>query len=134
MYAEKILINLREEQLIELLKNKLFPDIIKIEFQFDSFDCITSNYYIELKCRTEHYPTMFIEKIKYDKLIQQINSIYITSTPKGIYLFELNKIMEPVWYPKMLPQTSFFNQKNYIEKLVGELPISKALEITQILI
>jgi hypothetical protein len=133
MRLEKYLTNLTEKELFILLKNNFYPDLTKFEDNFSRLDCYTSKNYIELKCRREHYNTQLIEKEKYLALKEKQNSLYITSTPKGVYIFDIYEIEEPIWRIKYLPASTEFRNKNYIEKEIGELPITKAIEITQIL-
>jgi hypothetical protein len=131
----KILSGITELELLDLLK-KVFPKIEKIEGNFSSIDCIDkfNNHYFELKCRYEHYATLYIEKEKYLKLNKKENSFYINSTPKGIYIFHIQALEEPIWREKYLPATSEFDNTNMIIKEIGELQISKAIEITQLVI
>jgi hypothetical protein len=49
-----------EAELFEYLQENLYPDLVKSEGIYDSFDCISqqAGHYIELKCRHTHYPTL----------------------------------------------------------------------------
>jgi hypothetical protein len=130
-----ILSGLTEEELFKLLK-KRYINLEKIEDQFstiDSYDASTDIHY-ELKCRYQHYDNLIIEKKKYLALLDKRESYYVCSTPKGIYMFPIKELEEPVWRIKYLPRHTEFNNTNFIEKEVGELSIKKALELTQILI
>jgi hypothetical protein len=117
-----------EAELFEYLQENLYPDLVKSEGIYDSFDCISqqAGHYIELKCRHTHYPTLLIEEMKYRKLITQsaerdLIPFYINSTPLGIYSFDLMDIPEPEWVIHWMPATSEFDNRSEIEKLVGYL-------------
>jgi hypothetical protein len=125
-----------EAELFEYLQENLYPDLVKSEGIYDSFDCISqqAGHYIELKCRHTHYPTLLIEEMKYRKLITQsaerdLIPFYINSTPLGIYSFDLMDIPEPEWVTHWMPVTSEFDNRNEIEKLVGYLDIEEAIQL-----
>ena len=125
-----------EAELFEYLQENLYPDLVKSEGIYDSFDCISqqAGHYIELKCRHTHYPTLLIEEMKYRKLITQsaerdLIPFYINSTPLGVYSFDLMDIPEPEWVIHWMPATSEFDNRNEIEKLVGYLDIEEAIKL-----
>ena len=127
---------MREADLFEYLKSELYPDLVKSEGIYDSFDCISqqAGHYIELKCRHTHYPTLLIEEMKYRKLITQaaerdLIPFYINSTPQGIYSFDLMEVPEPEWFTHRMPATTEFSRNNKIDKLVGYLPIEEAVQL-----
>ena len=127
---------MREADLFEYLKSELYPDLVKSEGIFDSFDCISAQagHYIELKCRHTHYPTLLIEEMKYRKLITQaaerdLTPFYINSTPQGIYSFDLMDVAEPEWFTHKMPATTEFARNNKINKLVGYLPVEEAVQL-----
>ena len=127
---------MREADLFEYLKSELYPDLVKSEGIFDSFDCISqqAGHYIELKCRHTHYPTLLIEEMKYRKLITQaaerdLIPFYINSTPQGIYSFDLMEVPEPEWFTHRMPATTEFSRNNKIDKIVGYLPIEEAVQL-----
>jgi hypothetical protein len=123
---------MNEELLFTFLREGLYPDLVKSEGIYDTYDCISrqAGHYIELKCRARHYDTLLIEEMKYRKLITQaaerdLVPYYINSTPLGIYSFDLMDLAEPVWYVHYLPATTEFEKIGKVDKLVGYLPISK---------
>jgi hypothetical protein len=125
-----------EAELFEYLKESLYPDLVKSEGIYDSFDCISqqAGHYIELKCRHTHYPTLLIEEMKYRKLITQsaernLIPFYINSTPLGIYSFDLMDIPEPEWYNQTMPVTTEFENQEKIIKSVGYLDIEEAIKL-----
>ena len=127
---------MKELELFNFLQESLYPDLVKSEGIYDSFDCISqqAGHYIELKCRHTHYPTLLIEEMKYRKLITQsaerdLIPFYINSTPLGIYSFDLMDIPEPEWVIHWMPATSEFGNRSEIEKLVGYLDIEEAIKL-----
>ena len=127
---------MKEIDLFEYLKGSLYPDLVKSEGIFDSFDCISAKagHYIELKCRYTHYPTLLIEEMKYRKLITQsaerdLIPYYINSTPQGVYSFDLMDLAEPEWVTQRMPATSEFSNRMKVDKLVGYLDIEEAVKI-----
>ena len=127
---------MREADLFEYLKSELYPDLVKSEGIYDSFDCISAHagHYIELKCRHTHYPTLLIEEMKYRKLITQaaerdLTPFYINSTPEGIYSFDLMDVAEPEWFTHRMPATTEFARNNKINKLVGYLPVEEGVKL-----
>jgi hypothetical protein len=127
---------MNEELLFAFLREGLYPDLVKSEGIYDSYDCISrqAGHYIELKCRARHYDTLLIEEMKYRKLITQaaerdLVPYYINSTPLGIYSFDLMDLTEPVWYVHYLPATTEFEKIGKVDKLVGYLPIEEAVQL-----
>ena len=127
---------MNEELLFTFLREGLYPDLVKSEGIYDTYDCISrqAGHYIELKCRARHYDTLLIEEMKYRKLITQaaernLVPFYINSTPLGIYSFDLMDLPEPVWYVQYLPATTEFEKIGKVDKLVGYLPIEEAVQL-----
>lgn len=127
---------MKELELFNYLQESLYPDLVKSEGIYDSFDCISqqAGHYIELKCRHTHYPTLLIEEMKYRKLITQsaerdLIPFYINSTPQGIYSFDLMDIPEPEWYNQTMPVTTEFENQEKIIKSVGYLDIEEAIKL-----
>ena len=127
---------MNEELLFTFLREGLYPDLVKSEGIYDTYDCISrqAGHYIELKCRARHYDTLLIEEMKYRKLITQaaerdLVPYYINSTPLGIYSFDLMDLPEPVWYVQYLPATTEFEKIGKVDKLVGYLPIEEAVQL-----
>ena len=97
----------------------------------DRADGITSDSYIELKCRRTHYDRLLIEKKKWDYLADirartGAKTLYINATPQGIYQFDLGAVIEPQWALKRLPITTDFANKATNERLAGYLDIRHA--------
>jgi hypothetical protein len=106
--------------------------------QFSKWDCYSPSKRcrIELKCRRTHYPDLVIEKSKYEALMAKANDngdipVYLNSTPRGIYLFNLNSIDEPKWFTKRMPITTDFAKRHYINKEVGMLEVRLSANISE---
>jgi hypothetical protein len=72
-----------------------------------------------------------IEKKKWDYLADirartGAKTLYINSTPQGIYQFDLGALIEPDWVLKSLPVTTDFSNKAHSERLCGFLDIRLA--------
>lgn len=127
---------MKEKELFDYLKEKYFQDLTFSEDQFSRWDCYskTRKTRIELKCRNKHYSTLLIEKDKYFNLIKYyINNedtpLYINSTPKGIYAFDLRKIT-PEWITdSRMPKTTEFEETQTIEKTYALLELKTAKKI-----
>jgi hypothetical protein len=123
------LIYLREVELFEALKS-VFPDLMPLSAT-DRADGVTGDAYIEMKCRRTHYPTLLIEKKKWDYLADirartGARTLYINSTPQGVYCFDLGAINEPEWALKALPDKTDFANKGTVQKLAGYLDVRLA--------
>ena len=124
-----------EDKLFDHLKNNYLSDLEWSEGQYSHYDCysLETGVDIELKCRNKHYDDLLIEKAKYDKLIARANkfgtlAVYISQTPQGIYAFNISKLTEPVWETRGMPKTSHFNQRQFVDKVVGYLNIKDSKE------
>ncbi len=120
------LIYFREVELFEALKAE-FPDLTR-RSATDRADGITGDAYIELKCRRTQYPTLTIERKKWQYLAEirartGARTLYINSTPKGIYEFDLGAINEPEWLWQSLPSKTDFAGSKQIGKWVGYLDL-----------
>lgn len=122
-YNEQTLFNYIKEILIDLIPTT----------QYDYKDCYSKkwNITIELKCRRTHYPTLLLEKDKYDKLIQHKNPRYVCSTPKGIFSWNLKNI-NPIWEWNDLPKQTDFQNNELIPKQVCYLDINNSINLTNI--
>ena len=127
---------MKESDLFDFLKVDIYPDLVKSEGTYDTFDCISykAGHFIELKCRITHYSDLLIEQMKYRKLIEQavqsnLLPFYINSTPLGIYSFDLNDIPEPEWVTHLMPATTDFDNKAKVPKVVGYLLLEDAIRL-----
>lgn len=122
-----------EYDLFEYLKIWYFDDLEMSKKKMEHYDCFSKKYrvVIELKCRRSHYDELMLEKIKYDKLIaMDWNSIYVNSTPLGVFAFKIREI-EPNWLTdnRMPDKTDFHIFRSEKEKTYTLLNISKAKQI-----
>lgn len=127
---------MKEQELFDWLKTEKFPDLVHSPEIYDGFDCTSaySEAFIELKSRKTHYPTLLIEKSKYDFLLDESGSMnyapwYINWTPEGVYAFNLLTQPAIEWSEKWLPSTTEFANKNNKMKLVGFLHIDNATKL-----
>lgn len=128
---------MQESELFDLLKNGFIPDLQKSEDQFSRWDCVSHKfrYRIELKCRKTHYDTLMLERDKYFALILSYvetgyKPLYINSTPKGVYVFDLSDL-NPEWtIDTRMPKTTDFDNNNRVEKTYTLLEIKYAKKIT----
>jgi len=122
-----------EKKLFDYLKDSYYTDLVMALNPMSRWDCYSpsTKHRIELKCRRTHYDNLLLEKNKYDAMVVQCLKhndipIYINSTPKGIYAFDLMEI-EPVWEIKTLRVTTDFSDKNWIYKKVMFLDINDSI-------
>jgi hypothetical protein len=113
-------------ELFEALKS-VYPDLTPVS-PTDRHDGITSDSYIEMKCRRTHYSTLLIEKKKWDYLAEirartGARTLYINSTPQGVYQFDLGAINEPEWQLKALPDKTDYANGEKVQKLCGFLDL-----------
>ena len=125
---------INEAELFEKLKG-YFPDLVKSE-QFDKWDCFTAehNTIIELKCRHTHYDELLIERPKWDALADKraseaLGTLYVCSTPKGTWAWNLGAINTPEWHLKRLPRTTEHVGRDWITKEIGYLHIKDATRV-----
>lgn len=135
MAINKNLSKWRESDLFEWLSKNYYSLLVDTSKNFSKSDCydIETKNRIELKCRAAHYQELIIEKPKYDYLIKKSKKfddvpIYINSTPKGIYLFNL-KDLKLKWFKKPLPKTTEFKNNNYISKEIATININKSKQL-----
>lgn len=127
---------MKEKELFDFLKSNYLPDLELAEDRFSFYDCYSkdSRLIIELKCRREHYDTLMLERYKYRKLIKyssQTEIRYISSTPKGIYSFNINELKDINWSSGAMPMTTDFNRSQKIKKefTMLNVDIAKVLKI-----
>lgn len=122
-----------EKVLFDYLKEHIVPDIELEDYEFSRSDCHTKLSIIELKCRKVHYDTMIIEKQKYNDLreiakIRNKKAIYINSTPRGVYLWDITNL-NMKWYNQDIRHTTEFEDNTKISKEVGYLSILDAVKL-----
>lgn len=120
-----------ETELFTYIKDNYIPDLELAKDKYSAYDCFSKDnkMVIELKCRRSHYDTLFIEKMKYDKLIALGCEVrYVNSTPKGVYSFNLNTL-EPKWVDRTMKKQTDFSNNNKVVKKVMELKVSSAFKM-----
>jgi hypothetical protein len=123
--------NKKEEALFLHLKENHYPEIEFSEDKYCRYDCEDDDRVIEIKCRNKHYPTMIIERSKYNALIdvadeRGVSPLYINSTPEGIFEWNLSDV-EIEWKVETKhPATTHFSNNNRVAKEVGYLDINEA--------
>jgi len=130
------MINWKEIDLFNWLKENVYPDLVMAKSPISKWDCYSpkTGHRLELKCRRKHYDTLLIEKKKYDSMIQEFDKhldtpMYFNSTPNGIYSFNLN-LITPNWeINDKNPATTYFTKNEKISKEVAYLEISQAKEL-----
>lgn len=126
---------MNEQALFDYLKGCCYPDLVMALSKMSRWDCysVSTFHRIELKSRGKHYPTLLIEKKKYDAMIEKCNDnldipIYICSTPKGVYKFNLY-LVKPKWEVQYHNKTTEFSNNKKIPKEVAMLPIIDAEQL-----
>lgn len=125
----------REKDLFNYLKETT-KDLRLMEDTYSRWDCITDEdkEVIELKCRRTHYPTLLIEKKKFDAIVEKAKEVgyrpvYINTTPKGIYKWYLDE-EEIEWKVEHRhPATTAFGNRTRVAKEVGYLEVNKGNKI-----
>ena len=135
MVTSKSLSKWRESDLFDWLSKNYYNLLVDTSDNFSKSDCydIETKNKIELKCRATHYQELIIEKPKYEYLIKESKKfgdvpIYINSTPKGIFLFELEDL-KLKWFEKPLPKTTDFENNNLTNKEVATININKSKQL-----
>ena len=120
---------MNEQLLFDELKT-VVPDLARAEHKMSRWDCRSdcSRLLIELKCRRTHYPTLLLEKKKYDAMLSKAEELgyeplYINSTPKGIYVFNLKDLDIEFKVEHKHPATTAFGNRSRVAKEVGYLCI-----------
>ncbi len=120
----------RQNKMLEELNTKVFSNdpCRKIHEEYSSVDVENSNYIQELKNRERYGPHDFdgslIEKKKYDflitqsKILDKIPGYVCRFNDNSYWAWNLNKVAEPIWYEKMLPETSYFERDGLVSKQI----------------
>jgi hypothetical protein len=123
----------KEKELFAWLQDNLYSDLVKCKNPLSRWDCYSPEKFhrIELKCRKVHYDTLLLEKKKYDAMVTESLKhmdipIYINSTPKGIFAFNLFKIEEEWEVNYLNPKNTYFGGSHRVPKEVTYLDINTA--------
>jgi len=116
--------------LFDALKNNFFPDLTFYDDYYNATDCysIKDRLEIELKCRFTHYDKMMIEENKYKNIIKRaaVNNrkpVYICSSPKGIFFWDIGNIVIKFSEIGDLPVDGYDLSGERITKSVGFLSV-----------
>lgn len=129
------------EKLLQLIKEKAYPDLYIFQDEFAPIDAYSfqKNLWIEVKARTEFYYWIMIEKHKYDKIININKSRYIVSMVDEygndrIYAFDFNKIPKLTFKLESRPVSNSSNSNNWEKVQVGYFHIKQGKDITSLLL
>jgi hypothetical protein len=130
---------MNEEILTGMIQATIIPDATKNgEFDPSDLSSVQLNLEAELKCITKHYGRVMIERKKWEELFNLPNEPklrYIVSTPKGVWSFDLRKIVVPDdwWQQVHIKNASTYYHRNINDtyKLVAFLPLGWAKNITE---
>jgi len=122
--------NWNEQDLFLWLKENIYKDLVKSKNPMSRWDCYSPQFKhrIELKCRTRHFNEMLLEKKKFDAMLSECEKhldipIYVNSTPRGIYFWNLLKV-EPIWETNSKnPASTHFSTRHKVSKEVSYLYI-----------
>ena len=121
-------------ELFEWLKERV-PDL-ESSRPTEKFDGISMNLraIFELKCRRTHYDDLMIEQTKWASLaeyavLRDFRAFYISSTPLGIYCWQIDPITPPKWQIKSLPTKTDFAGSKTTDRPVGFLHIDTANDL-----
>ena len=124
----------REIELFEFLKEKV-PDLEsgKSTDYFDAYS-LKQRAVFELKCRRTHYDDLMIEQHKWRNMVEigllrHFTAYYISSTPLGIWCWQLDALKPPQWVMKTLPNKTDFAGSKVTTRPVGFLHINDALDL-----
>ena len=129
---------MNEEILSGLIKATILPDAQKNgEFDPSDLSSVQRNMELELKSITKHYGRVMIERKKYDELMSLTctHRRYICSTDRGVYSWDLNKIIIPDewWQPVTITRHSTYFHREMdgaSDKVCAKLPIGWSKIIT----
>lgn len=135
---KEYLTSLNEDNLFMLVQS-YWTDIIDLNIENPTsvvdWYVPSTNTYFEAKCRNIEERFLYIEKKKYDDIIDYSNICYINSCADGIFFWELTRMEEPIWITKYMEKSQQFNGKGeLVPKEVAQLDIKKAFQIDHLLI
>lgn len=123
---------LKEEEALFSFLQGLIPDLQWAPDAYADYDCLTraKKCLLELKCRKSHYDKLLIEKFKHEAIVKaaerlKYTPVYVCSTPKGIWGFNLSDLKFE-WEKRKMPwHTEYKASKDKVDKEVGFLDVSK---------
>ena len=126
---------MKENDLFIYLK-KYWSDLEMSKDKYSKHDCYSrsTETRIELKCRNKHYNELMLERSKYiylmvKHILYDEKPLYINSTPKGVYCFDLRKA-KPIWIiDNKMPKSTEFKNTEKIKKEYCLLSIDKSNKV-----
>ena len=124
-----------QEELQGIASKRMGTRMITTKNKFCTFDAYADDYVVEFKCRRKHYDTQLIEYKKFIANLDQADEsgrefLYIISTPKGVYLFNVSKLARAGydfgWEDRVMPTHTDFSNKSKKDKKVGYISISSS--------
>lgn len=126
---------MREQELFNFVRELGYEDLTQAMDSYSVWDCYSksSNIYVELKCRRTHYDKLLIEESKFDRLVKaaadkEMIPVYICSTPKGVWAFNLAGA-DLVWVDEEMPATTDFTDTRKKIKSVSYLDIHEGMQL-----
>ena len=112
--------------------NSIYPglDLVEVSDPYSSYDAENERYIVEVKSRDKQYKSWAIEKKKFDSNIIKCMEknkafVYLTEYKGKIMTWNIHKLVRKgydfQWSPIPMPQTTEFNDKNTVTKVVGFL-------------
>ena len=124
-----------EQEIHNIIKKSIdgLQDLKRHSDRLSSYDAYNDKVIVEYKCRRKYFHTSTqIEKQKFDKnTSKDLPFLYIVFDSRDtIHVWNVSKLKEQdynfKWQTKRCPQTTDFDQKQYVDKVVGELEWSSA--------
>jgi len=121
LQQRKKIVHLEELECLELLKEKLFPNIYKIKTDMvDDYDRIDFhepdfNLFIDHKGRSRQFHEedggMTLDRPKYEELMKEENGYILNSTPIGIFIWNVKLLGDIEWIKQdKTPTSTRFNK------------------------
>lgn len=128
----------KEDKVIKALA-KAFPKMNKLSdtHKTETFDCENSDYIFEIKCRDKRYDSWILEKSKFDSNIPKAEKsgrdfIYVVEFNGDAWAWNITKMKgegyDFAWEERAMPKTTEFRNKTLINKQVGYVYESDALQ------
>jgi hypothetical protein len=131
---------MKSEQLLNLIKQHLIPDLHIFPNRFNPIDAYSQKYQmsVEVKCKDEFHYWPYIEKQKYQSMMEHPKSLYVNSMEEGgdisIYGWYFHLLPEPTWHTVMNPNASNELYTKWEPTPMGYIHVSQGINITNRLI
>lgn len=132
----KVLAELNEKGLFQLMK-KRYPDLIDLNFKdkYSNIDWFSpsQDLWIEGKCRSKHFQTLYIEEKKY-QLLRERCGIYVSSTPEGIFAFYPCDNPELFFSDNKMRASTFYGGEDKVPKSTAHIRLNQCLNLEHLLL